>query len=215
MRLYGSVAFARGPGETFQVGDLDMPAAVMDEIGLLQGAGDERHAVAPGTDHLCHGFLRQHELASARQVVRLQEASRQSGFDGVRGVAAGGLLNLRINRQAVPDEQRAQRRALVGRGAQAIDVDCRGHSRHQHDGAVERGWIAQRAERAQNAVAADHRDLHVIPLRQIDDERDDAAMRKIGALERVARRDQYGFLNQIGGSQVRPKQFEIIRTECR
>src|SRR5712691_2267193 len=37
LRLDRRVALAGGPGQTFQVGDLDMPAAVMDEIGLLQG----------------------------------------------------------------------------------------------------------------------------------------------------------------------------------
>ena len=54
LRLDRRVAFARGPAEAVDVEDLDVPAAVVDEIRLLQRVGHERNAVAPCADHLGH-----------------------------------------------------------------------------------------------------------------------------------------------------------------
>src|ERR1035437_10805866 len=65
LRLDRCVAFACGLAEAFQIGDLDMSPAVVDDIGLLQRIGHQRYAVAAGADHLRHRFLRQNESVAA------------------------------------------------------------------------------------------------------------------------------------------------------
>jgi len=94
----------------------------------------------------------------------VQQTSRQPGFDRVRGIASGGLLDLRINGQTVPDQHRPQRRALVGGGPKAIEIKRRGDAGHQHHRAVQRGGVAEGGERTEYAVAADQRDLNVLSL---------------------------------------------------
>src|SRR5258708_20404519 len=44
------VAFAGGLDETIQIGDLDMPAAVVDEIRLLQPVVHQRYPLAARAD---------------------------------------------------------------------------------------------------------------------------------------------------------------------
>lgn len=84
-------------------------------------------------------------------------------------VAARGLLNLRIHRQAVSNQRRAQRRAVIGRVAEPVDVDGRGRAaRRPHHRVVERNGVAQRGERTEDAVASDHRDLYMLAARKPD-----------------------------------------------
>ena len=209
------VAFARGSAEAIQVGDLDVSPAVADEIGLLQRVGHQRYAVAARADHLRHRFLRQNELVAAGQVASVQQTSRQPGFDRVRGVAPGGLLDLRINGQTVPDQHRPQRRTLIGGGPEAIEIKRRGDAGHQHHRAVQRGGVAEGGERTEDAVAADQRDLNVLSLGEFYDQGDDPFMRQVGALERFVDFNQHGFLDEIDGSQMRPDRFEIVSGQRR
>ena len=86
-----------------------------------------------------------------------------------------------------------ERRALVGGGAKLIEVDRRGDAGHQHHRAVQRDRVAERGERAEDAVAADHRDLDVLAARELDHERDHAPVRKVCALERFVDFDQHQY----------------------
>ena len=61
----------------------------------------------------------------------------------MRDVASGGLLDLRVDREPVPDQRGAKRGALVGRRAQAIDIDGRGDAGYQNHRAVQCGRIAK------------------------------------------------------------------------
>src|SRR6266568_3938843 len=72
---------------------------------------------------------------------------------------------------------------------------------------------AERGERAEDAVAADHRDLDVFAACELDDERDHAAVRKIGALECFIDLDQHQVLGEVGAAQMRADQFEIVRSQ--
>src|SRR5262249_11191029 len=100
MRLDGGVTFAGRMAQPFQSGDLDMAAAIVDEIRLLEHAGHQRDAVAPGAYHLRHRFLCQDKLVLAGEIMCLQQISGQSGLNGVGGVAADRLLDLRIDGQS-------------------------------------------------------------------------------------------------------------------
>src|ERR1700760_2626743 len=80
LALDGGVTFAGGFTEAFDVDDLDMPAAVVDEVRLLQHARNQRDAVAPRADHLRQRLLREPQLDAAGEVVGLQQASRQPGL---------------------------------------------------------------------------------------------------------------------------------------
>lgn len=74
--LHRAVAFAGNPDQAVEVGYFDMPAAVMDEVRLLQCAGHKGNAVAAGADHLRDRLLGKHQLVAAGQVARLQQAPR-------------------------------------------------------------------------------------------------------------------------------------------
>ncbi len=132
LRLDGGVAFARGSDQSIRIGDLDVAAAVVDEVRLLQGVCDQRHAVAAGADHLRHRLLGQDDLVAAGEVAHVQQATRQPRLHGVRCVAAGSLLDLGVDGEPVPDQRRAKRRALAGGGPQRPEFDHRGEARHQH-----------------------------------------------------------------------------------
>ena len=125
---------------------------------------------------------------------RVQQAPRQPGLHRVRGVAAGGLLDLGVDRQAMTDQRGAQRRALIGGESELVDIDRRGRAWHQHYGAVQRDGVAKRRERAEDAIAADHRNLHMFAARKLDDERNHAPVREVGALERFVDFDQHHVL---------------------
>jgi hypothetical protein len=104
---------------------------------------------------------------------------------------------------------------LLGGGPKVIDVKRRGDAGHQYDGAVQCYRIAERRERAEDAVAADHRDLDAFSLRKLHHEGDHALMWKVGALERFVDLDQHGFLSEIDRAQMRADQFEIVRGQRR
>ena len=192
-----------------------MPAAVVDEVRLLQRAGHQRYAVAARADHLRHRFLGQLQLVAAGQVARLQQAPRQPGLHRVRGVAARGLLNLRIDRQSVPSQRGAEGCALVGRRAKLVDVDRRGHPGYQHHRAVERDGVAEGGERTEYTVAADHRDLNVLAACELDHQRNHAAVREVSAFERLVDFNQDHLLMEIGGAQMWADQFKIVRSQRR
>ena len=158
---------------------------------------------------------RQIELGAAGQIVGVQQASRQPGFHRVGGVASRGLLDLHIDRQPVTNQRRPKCRALIGGSAEAIEVERRGDAGNHHHCAVQRSRVAESGERAEHAVASDHRDLDVLSLRKFHDKRDHTPVGQVGALERFTHLDQHAFLDQIHGSQVRTDQFEIIRGERR
>ncbi len=187
-----------------------MRPAVMDEIGLLQRSGHQRHAVAACTDHLRQRFLGQNKFVAAGQIVCLQQTSCQPGFYGMRRVAPGGLLDLSVDCQPMPEQRRAEGRALVGRGPKTVDPERRGDAGHQDHRACQRGRVAKSGERAEDAVAADHRDLNVLAPRKPHDKGDRATMRQVGALERFVGFDQRQFRRQIDGPQMRADQFEVV-----
>src|SRR5215211_7581672 len=76
--------------------------------------------------------------------------------------------------------------------------------------AMQRDRIAKRGERAEHAVAADHRDLDVLSPRQPDDERDKAAMRQVCALERFIDFGQHLLVGQVDGLEMRADQLKIV-----
>ena len=211
LRLDRRVALAGSLDQAVHVGDFDMSAAVVDEVRVLQRVGHQRNAVAARADHLGHRFLGQDELVAAGEVARMQQASRQPGLHRVRGVAAGSLLDLRIDGEAVPRQRGTQRGALVCGKTKLVEIDRRGGAGHQHHGAVQRNRVAERGECAENAVAADHRDLDVLAARELDDQRNDALVREVSALERFVDFGQHHIRAEIGGTQMRTNQFEVVR----
>src|SRR4030095_11349052 len=72
LRLDRRIALARRLDQAVEVGDLDMPAAIVNEIRLLQRVGHQRYAVTARADHLRHRFLGQDELVAAGKVAHVQ-----------------------------------------------------------------------------------------------------------------------------------------------
>jgi len=127
------------------------------------------------------------------------------------GVAAGRLLDLRIDGEAVPHQRGTQRGALVCGTTKLIEIDRRGGAGHQHHGGVQRNCVAERGECTENTVATDHRDLDMLAARELDDQRDDALVRQVRTLERFVDFDQHHVLAEIGGTKMRTNQFEVVR----
>src|SRR5262249_45485417 len=80
----------------------------------------------------------------------------------------------------------------------------------QHHRTVQRCWIAERRERSEDGVAADHRDVHVLAPGEPHHQRDHASVRKIGTLERFIDLDQYHLMGEVDDLQMRPDQLEIV-----
>src|SRR5947209_2759886 len=73
----------------------DATASVADQSGVLEPACDERHRGPTRAQHLCDGFLRQGEVARIPSAIEcLHQPARQAGFEGMKGIAGGGLLHL-------------------------------------------------------------------------------------------------------------------------
>ena len=83
----------------------------------------------------------------------------------------------------------------------------------RHDGAVERGRIAERGEHAENTLAADHGDLHMLASREVHNQRDHAAVGQVGAPQRFADADEHEILHQVDGLEMRTDQLEIVRAQ--
>ena len=62
------IAFARGVLQGRKVDDLDTPAAVPDETGLLERIRHHRDAGAPNPEHLAEKLLRELQIVTALQV---------------------------------------------------------------------------------------------------------------------------------------------------
>mgnify|MGYP003456760560 CR=1 FL=1 len=53
--------------------------------------------------------------------------------------------------------------------------------------------------------------LNVLAARELDDQRDNAFVRKVRTLERFVDFDQHHIQAEIGGTQMRTNQFEVVR----
>ena len=53
----------------------------------------------------------------------------------------------------------------------------------------------------------------MLAARKLDDERNHASVREVGALERLIDFDQRHVLAEIGAAQMRADQFEVVRLE--
>src|SRR4029078_11164497 len=62
--------------QAIAINNLDMTAAVVDEIRLLQRVGHKRYAVAARADHLRHRFPGQDKRSDAAHALRMQQATR-------------------------------------------------------------------------------------------------------------------------------------------
>ena len=97
----------------------------------------------------------------------------------------------------------------------AVDIDRGGRSGNHNHRPVQRDRVAEGREGAKDAVAANQRGLDMFAARQIDHERDHAAMRQVGALQNLPDFDKHEILGQIDAPQMRAYPLEIIRRQCR
>ena len=88
------VAFARHAPQQLHVGDVDLPAAITDDAGLLERMRHDRDGVALDADHACKQFLRQRKPGAIMQITCAQQPARQARLDRMGGVAGRRLLDL-------------------------------------------------------------------------------------------------------------------------
>ena len=101
---------------------------------------------------------------------------------------------MRIDGEAMSRQRGTQGCALVCGNMKLVEIDGRSRAGHQHLGDVQRDGVAERGECTEDAVAADHRDLDVLAAREFHDQRDNALVREVGALERFIDFDQHHVL---------------------
>ena len=68
MRFDRSVAFASAVQETTVIKQSDMSAPVVNQTGLLQGAGYKRHAGASHPEHLGQELLSKRDIIAVEQI---------------------------------------------------------------------------------------------------------------------------------------------------
>ena len=129
------------------------------------------------------------------------------------GIAGGRLLRLREQDLLVTDEQRPECIELTDDLAQLIDVDGGGSARKLHDRLVERHLSIERRRDVQDAVAPDHRRLDHVADVELDDQRNDARMRKIDARDLVAGLAEDFAVHEFDGFQMRLDRGEGFRRE--
>ena len=91
-RPQGRITLAGGLLQPLAVDDPDDAPPVADQLGRLQGAGDDRHRLAAHAEHLRHELLRQRKRVGPCPVVRHQQPSAQPLFHRVQGVAGDELF---------------------------------------------------------------------------------------------------------------------------
>ena len=128
-------------------------------------------------------------------------------------VAGRRLLRLGELRLLVPDQRRAERDALVGDRAQRVDVKDRGDAFDLDDAPVQRHPAVQGGRTADQAVAADHRGLDQLSVRQTDDQRDGAAVREVDPVDALTRVEQQVFVDQFERLELRQKEVEVLRIQ--
>ena len=113
----------------------------------------------------------------------------------------------------VADQRGPEIGAPFGGGLQRRDVQDRSGAGDLNDPGVQRDLVNQRSRSSNHAVAADHRGLDPLAIGQIDDQRDHAAVRKIGPVDRVARIKQQILTHQFERLEMRAKKLEIRRRQ--
>jgi hypothetical protein len=151
------------------------------------------------------------ELVTPHQIPAAQEPARQALVNGVIDVARCRLLGLNKDHLVVPAEAGAKSNARVSQGSQMFHVKNRRASGDLHDCLVECNFAVKSSGATRDAIAADHGGLDRIPFRQGYDQRDNANVREVYPLDRVADLIEHGPLDQFHGPEVRPQHIEISR----
>jgi hypothetical protein len=209
LRIDGSVAFAGGFFQSFEVRNFDVSSAVLDDPGRLQRVGNGGHAIALHTDHLGQEVLRQLQSVFTSQIVHTEQPAREAAFSRMHRIARRGLLGLRKKRLFVSDECRAETDAVRSDGPQNADVEGGRYARQLNDGVGQRNIAVERGGRAKDAVLADHRHFHHTATSKAYDQRNNPVMGKENFRESIAGTHQHCFLNQFDPLKVRTKQLEI------
>jgi hypothetical protein len=107
------ITFTRGTFETAPIDDAYPAAAVVDESGLLQRAGDDRYCRTSNAKHLSKELLRDRKLIALDTVVCPQEPSRAPLLHRMAPIACHMLRDLDHHRLDIAQEQSVQAGATL------------------------------------------------------------------------------------------------------
>ena len=203
LRLNRRVAFAGRLDQAFHVGDFDVPAAVMDEVCLLQRVGHQRNAVAraPIIWAIDSWVSTSLSLPERSRVCSRHRASRDSTV--CEALQPAVCWTCAYTASPCRTSAVRERDALVPRRCEA-GRDRSSRRRRAPAPPLCSTRPDRRVRRThRNAVAADHRDLHMLAARELHDQRNDASVREICALERFVDFDQHRLRAEIGDTQMR------------
>ena len=187
------VALAGRFPEPFQIGDLDASAAVADQAGVPAACwpparrwSAARRASAPGIP----GSVPTCRCRSASRVRNSQRDRRASTLcDALQAADCCAWANSACSCRISVVRKATLWSATV---AQRFDVKDRSDPFDLDDAPVQRHPAVQRGRAADEAVAADHRGLDQLSVRQTDHQRDDAAVREVDPVDASRRRRTAG-----------------------
>src|SRR5262245_3818243 len=180
------VAFARARLQPGPIDDLDMAAVIANKLRLLQRISDDRHGRAAHAQHLREELVGQLDVVAFEPVAGLQQPAAQAGFDGVQGIAGGGLLHLDEQHLAVVHDDVADGPALFRGLPKARGRDARARALHLHHGARVRTAGAEPGQRPDRAFVSDRRRLDRVTLLHYRQQRDDAVVGEIDLVDAFA-----------------------------
>src|SRR5579871_241668 len=191
------IAGARGGFEALAVEDMDLAAAIADELPALQVRRGHRDTAPAYTEHIGEKLMREVEMIGMRAVVRHQQPASQTWRELVKAHARRGSRQLRHQQiQVAAHDIRhlgwaTQLAAQIGGG----DSQCR--SVTLNDCPDRRLVDAENDGRAQHAFAADESYLERLMVIENARPRDESLNWKIGVRDAPVRLAEHLSENQL------------------
>jgi hypothetical protein len=169
----------------------------------------QRHRRPPDAQHLRQKFLNERQLIAAAAIGVLQQPPAQARPGLVPGVAGRDLVRLRQEHFGVALDQPADRRAAIGNLFEAPDPDGR-EAAADLRGRPREGppLSSQAAVQADRAFTSDRAGFYDAPIPAWDDQRDQAGLREVDVLDRLA-----GLEKDISLLERDPFQISIEKRE--
>ena len=212
--MHDVVAFARCRREPRRV-DLDQASSIgPDRSTRAQLAHQERHGRASHTEYLRERLLGKREHIMVDAVAKLKQPASHARFDRVERIAGRTELKLLKHRPDMNLDRMPYRRTPVESGVKSRCGYPGGGAGRTND----RGIVCRRRpEHRKNTYrpfAPDCGDGNRLPIRHVDHERDDAAMREDDMLDLVPLSRQQRILIECDPLQIRREQSEIPCRQC-
>ena len=187
-----------------------MPAAVVDELLLLQLLGGQGNAGAPDTQHHAEELLGQDEPVGLDAVMGHQEPPAASLLDGVKAVAGRRLGDLVEQGVDVMQHHGSHGGAVRERVTKQVGRHAQGGAGHLDIDVARCDRVAQNDRQADHSFIADGPDLGGGAVQHGVHQGGDARHWKIDEPDRLAGPGQLEFVVERHRFEMRAKALEIV-----